>query len=747
MDLFDHARERVLSEKAPLAARMRPRTLEEFVGQGRILGPGRLLRRAIQADQLSSLIFYGPPGTGKTTLAQIIAGSTRAHFTAINAVLAGVADIRAAVAEAQTRLAQFGRRTILFVDEVHRFNKAQQDALLPHVENGTVVLIGATTENPYFEVNKAIISRSRIFELKPLEPGELAAVLRQALADPERGYGKLRVELHDDALAHLADVANGDARAALNALELAVETTLPDEQGIVHITLPVAEESIQRKAVLYDKDGDAHFDAASAFIKSLRGSDADAALYWMARMLYAGEDPRFILRRMLIFAAEDVGLADPRAISVVAGAAQAFDYVGLPEGRFHLSEACLYLATAPKSNSTMGFFDALAAVERERVGEVPDHLKDANRDAEGLGHGQGYAYPHAYRDHWVAQQYLPDAMVGRVFYQPSEQGFESDLAETVAQRREVQLAALAEPAPEALELSAPGEIVAAGGVSGARGAAGREEWRRRSQGETAAHLQRLRARIFELATVQRHSLVLDAHAAGGLLLLEAARRATESGVWGRTDTPEQASLLREQAALLPRVVAPELLACPLEDFPALAQAAAGAPVRFDVILARNLLGRRADKPAAMALLAGLLAPAGRLVLAEVVPRAGGRVLSALDWPGLPAAQVARIRAAEEALYTDPHDVAVNWDEQAPAVWLAGAGLTVRRQELVVQRTAVTLTPETLAHWFGAPGQPSRLARALGDDANDVRQALARRGAGVTVPRHSVVVLLSAERIN
>ena len=741
MDLFDHARERVLSEKAPLAARMRPRTLEEFVGQARILGPGRLLRRAIQADQLSSLIFYGPPGTGKTTLAQIIAGSTRAHFTAINAVLAGVADIRAAVAEAQARLAQFGRRTILFVDEVHRFSKSQQDALLPHVENGTVVLIGATTENPYFEVNKAIISRSRIFELKPLEQAELAAVLRQALADPERGYGKLRVNLHEDALAHLAAVANGDARAALNALELAVETTPPDAQGLIQITLPVAEESIQRKAVLYDKDGDAHFDAASAFIKSLRGSDPDAALYWMARMLYAGEEPRFILRRMLIFAAEDVGLADPGAISVVAAAAQAFDYVGLPEGRFHLSEACLYLATAPKSNSTMGVFDALAAVERERVGEVPDHLKDANRDAEGLGHGQGYQYPHAFRDHWVAQQYLPDAMVGRVFYQPSAQGFEAGLAETVAQRREAQLAALTEPAPEALDFAAP---EATGASSGTRGAAGRDEWRRRSQGETAAHLERLRAGIFELAGVQRQTLVLDAHAGGGLLMLEAARRATESGVWGRTDTPAQAALLREQAAMLPRVTAPEILACPLEDFPAAAQAAVGAPVRFDVILARNLLGRRADKAAAVALLAGLLASGGRLVLAEVVPRAGGRVLGALDWPGLPAEQVTRIREVEEALYTDPNDAAVNWDEQAPEAWLAAAGLTVRRQELVVQRTAVSLTPATLAQWFGSAQRPSRLAQALGDDALDVRQALVRRGSGTVIHRHSVVVLLAAE---
>ena len=371
-DLLDASRKELTEKEAPLAARMRPRTLDEFIGQEHIVGPGRLLRRAIQADQLSSVIFYGPPGTGKTTLARIIANTTRAHFIAINAVLAGVADIRAAIATAQERRGQFGQRTILFVDEVHRFNKAQQDALLPWVENGTVILIGATTENPYFEVNKALVSRSRIFQLKPLTQDDLYAVARQALADPERGYGKLNVTIDDDALAHLVDVANGDARGVLNALELAVETTQPEplspdatdtqvasrltfDVSRIHITLAVAEESIQRRAVLYDKEGDVHYDTISAFIKSLRGSDPDAALYWMARMIYAGEEPRFIFRRMIIFAGEDVGLADPNALRVVMAAAQAFEYVGMPEGRFHLAEAALYLATAPKSNSAFAF--------------------------------------------------------------------------------------------------------------------------------------------------------------------------------------------------------------------------------------------------------------------------------------------------------------------------------------------------------------------------------------------------------
>ncbi|MCA9526280.1 MAG: AAA family ATPase, partial [Myxococcales bacterium] len=399
-DLFDWRRQQATEREAPLAARMRPRTLDEYVGQDAILGPGRLLRRAIQADQLGSLIFYGPPGTGKTTLARVIANSTRAEFIAINAVLGGVKDIREAVDRAQRIRGEQGRRTILFVDEVHRFNKAQQDALLPWVENGTVILVGATTENPYFEVNKALVSRSRIFRLEPLGEADLRRIAEQALADPHRGFGDRPVALLPEAIDHLVDVANGDARALLNALELAVETTPPGEDGRVVVDLGVAEESIQRRAVFYDKEGDAHFDAISAFIKSCRGGDPDAALYWLARMVHAGEDPRFLLRRLIILASEDVGLADPDALVRVEACAAAFDRVGMPEGRYHLAQATLVVATAAKSNSIMGFFSALAAVERERTEDVPDHLKDGNRDAEGFGHGVGYLYPHAYRDHW-----------------------------------------------------------------------------------------------------------------------------------------------------------------------------------------------------------------------------------------------------------------------------------------------------------------------------------------------------------
>jgi putative ATPase len=422
--------------RAPLADRMRPRTLDEFAGQPHILAPGRLLRRAIEADRVTSVIFFGPPGTGKTTLARIIANTTRSHFATLNAVLAGVKDIREQIDLARRRLEEENRRTILFIDEVHRFNKAQQDALLPHVENGTVTFIGATTENPYFEVNKALVSRSRVFELRSLDEEDLREVARQTLADTERGYGALDVRIDEDALAHLVSTANGDARSLLNALELAVETTEPGPGGVVHVDMAVAEDSIQRRAVLYDKEGDAHFDIISAFIKSLRGSDPDAALYWLARMVYAGEDPRFIIRRMLIFASEDVGLADPRAIQVAAACAAAFDYVGMPEGQFHLAECCMYLATTPKSNTSFAYFDALKHVENERSGDVPNHLKDANRDRKGLGHGKGYKYPHAYRDHYVPQQYLPDAMQGTYFYKPTEQGYERHIKAYLERIRE-----------------------------------------------------------------------------------------------------------------------------------------------------------------------------------------------------------------------------------------------------------------------------------------------------------------------
>jgi putative ATPase len=442
-DLFDHAMKKNLAREAPLAARMRPRTLEEFVGQEEILGEGKLLRRAIQADRLfSSILLWGPPGTGKTTLAMVIANLTESHFETLSAVLAGKAELRRVIGDAKERRKLYNKRTILFVDEVHRWNKAQQDALLPHVENGTVTLIGATTENPYFEVIGALVSRSRIFQLRPLEDGAVRLILQHALEDKERGYGERRVQIDDDVMAHLIRVAGGDARNALNALELAVESTPPDKDGVIHITLEVAQESIQRRAVLYDKDGDAHYDTISAFIKSVRGSDPDAALYWLAKMLYAGEDPRFILRRLIILAGEDIGLGDPLGLVVANAAAQAFDYIGLPEGIYPIVEATLYLATAPKSNSAGAYFKAFQRIEDKGLVEVPNHLKDDNRDAEALGHGKGYVYPHSYDEHFTPQQYLPQGLLGTYFYQPSEQGYEQQVVDRLARWREAQRRAL-----------------------------------------------------------------------------------------------------------------------------------------------------------------------------------------------------------------------------------------------------------------------------------------------------------------
>lgn len=448
--LFEH----VKMSQEPLAARMRPRNLDEYIGQDHIVGKGRLLRRAIAADQLTSVIFYGPPGSGKTTLARVIANHTKSNFITLNAVLTGVADIRASIKSAEDYYNLYSRRTILFVDEVHRWNKSQQDALLPWVENGTIILIGATTENPFFEVNKALVSRSRVFQLKPLTNEDLQKAAHQALTDVERGYGHWKVEFEKGALEHLIDTANGDARSLLNALELAVETTpekwnphanppVPEYGTKIYISKEAAEESIQKKVVLYDRDGDYHYDIISAFIKSIRGRDPDAACYWLARMVSAGEDPHFIFRRMLISACEDTGLADPSAISVVESCAKAFDRVGMPEGRYFLAHAALYLSTAPKSNSSMAFFDALTCVEKEDA-EVPNHLRDTNRDAESFGHGAGYLYPHAYRDHWVAQQYLPDTLMGRVFYTPSTQGYEGTIRNEVLSRREIQIAQILE---------------------------------------------------------------------------------------------------------------------------------------------------------------------------------------------------------------------------------------------------------------------------------------------------------------
>ena len=436
MDLFDYMRTNTMKQESPLASRMRPETLDQVVGQKHIVGPGTLLYRAIKADQLGSIIFYGPPGTGKTTLAKVIAHTTKAEFCQINATVAGKKDMEEVVQKAKDTLGMYGRRTILFVDEIHRFNKSQQDYLLPFVEDGTLILIGATTENPYFEVNGALLSRSRIFELKALEKEDIMELLHRAVTDVEKGMGSYRAVLDGDAADFLADVANGDARAALNALELGVLTTTRAEDGKIHIDLEVAQECIQKRAVRYDKDGDNHYDTISAFIKSMRGSDPDAAVYYLSRMLYAGEDIKFIARRIMIHAAEDVGMADPQALTVAVSAAQAVERIGMPEARIILAEAAIYVASAPKSNSVvMSIDEAMNAVRTEKTRPVPVHLQDKHyKGAEKLGHGAGYLYPHDFPGHYVKQQYLPDGMEGRTFYHPSDEGFEKEVKKIFSTR-------------------------------------------------------------------------------------------------------------------------------------------------------------------------------------------------------------------------------------------------------------------------------------------------------------------------
>lgn len=429
MDLFDYMRENSMEKESPLAARMRPASLDEIVGQKHILGKGTLLYRAIKADKLSSILLYGPPGSGKTTIAQVIAKTTKAEFTQINATSAGKKDMEDVVNAAKNRMGMYGRKTILFIDEIHRFNKGQQDYLLPFVEDGTVILIGATTENPYFEVNGALISRSIIFELKALEPEDVKELLIRAASDRERGLGALKVDVDEAALDFLSDISGGDARSALNALELGALSTPPGGDGRIRITLEVAQDCIQKRVVRYDKTGDNHYDTISAFIKSMRGSDPDAAVYYLARMLYAGEDIKFIARRIMICAAEDVGNADPQALQVAVAAAQAVERLGMPEARIPLAQAATYVATAPKSNSAyMAIDKAMERVQSEKIKTIPPHLQDAHyKGAAKLGHGLGYKYAHDYPGHYVEQQYLPDEVVGTVFYEPSDNGYEAEI--------------------------------------------------------------------------------------------------------------------------------------------------------------------------------------------------------------------------------------------------------------------------------------------------------------------------------
>ena len=431
MDLFDFMRNENMEKDSPLASRLRPTTLDEVVGQEHIIGKDKLLYRAIKADKLSSIIFYGPPGTGKTTLAKVIANTTSAEFTQINATVAGKKDMEEVVEKAKQTMGMYGRKTILFVDEIHRFNKGQQDYLLPFVEDGTLILIGATTENPYFEVNGALISRSIVFELKPLSTDNIKQLILRAVNDKEKGMGAFNARIDDDAADFLAEISNGDARTALNAIELGILTTDKSEDGTIHITMEVAEQCIQKRAIRYDKSGDNHYDTVSAFIKSMRGSDPDAALYYLAKMLYAGESIEFITRRIMISAAEDVGMADPNALTVAVSAANAIHQIGMPEAKIILAEAVVYMATAPKSNASyMGLEKAMSAVQNTKISGIPVHLMDAHyKGAAKLGHGDGYKYAHDYENHYVNQQYLPDELVNEVFYNPGDLGYEVKVKE------------------------------------------------------------------------------------------------------------------------------------------------------------------------------------------------------------------------------------------------------------------------------------------------------------------------------
>ncbi|MBQ9065012.1 MAG: replication-associated recombination protein A [Blautia sp.] len=430
MDLFEYAKHKTLEKESPLAQRLRPTSLDEVVGQQHIVGKDRLLYRAIKADKLTSVIFYGPPGTGKTTLAKVIANTTSAEFTQINATAAGKKDMEEVVQAAKNTLGMYGRRTILFIDEIHRFNKGQQDYLLPFVEDGTIILIGATTENPYFEVNSALLSRSVIFELKPLSPEDIRILIDRALNDTEKGMGSYRAVIDDDALSFLSDMAGGDARAAINAIELGVLTTDRSDDGLIHITQSVASECIQKRRINYDKKGDNHYDIISAFIKSMRGSDPDAAVYYLAKMLYAGEDVKFIARRIMILASEDIGNADPMAICVAAAAAQEVERVGMPESQIILAQAASYMACAPKSNSAVNAISAAMESVRRTQTSVPVHLQDAHYGGhDKLGHGIGYKYAHDYPGHYVEQQYLPDEIKDEKFYIPGELGYEKTISE------------------------------------------------------------------------------------------------------------------------------------------------------------------------------------------------------------------------------------------------------------------------------------------------------------------------------
>ncbi|MCL1814963.1 MAG: AAA family ATPase [Treponema sp.] len=746
---------------------MRPQTLDEVIGQDHIVGPGRLLRRAIQADRLSSIIFYGPPGTGKTSLARVIANTTKSVFESLNAVLSGVKDIREAIDRSDERRRLYGRRTILFVDEVHRWNKAQQDALLPWVENGTVILVGATTENPFFEVNRALVSRSRIFQLKSLRAEDLQKAVRRTLADRERGYGKWCINFENGALEHLLETAGGDARSLLNALELAIETSVfsmektapgegrwpPPENTEITITMEAAEESIQKRAVLYDRDGDYHFDTISAFIKSVRGSDPDAALYWLAKMVRAGEDPSFIFRRMIILASEDVGLADPHAIEVVMACAGAFDRIGFPEGNFPLAHACLYLATAPKSNSIMAFFDALKEVDKEDA-EVPSPLRDSSRDAEGFGHGEGYIYPHAYRDHWAAQQYLPAALRGKTFYMPSSMGHEAKIRDEVIRKRELQAAVI---------LGEKGDGAAEEFLSWSPSSKGREGWFKRLETNRSALLLSDRDAILDSLSLKRQSRILIPQAEDGLLLWESLRRVPE-GLCAAVVSSQNAKETLERFALaLEETEKPVIHVKELQKLnrvsailprPEETEIFFGTP-RFDAIALREPFRRGINaSPEVFALLAeqsaALLENGGILSILASPPALGeriSRILEGAKSTGNAAVNpdfIDAMKKAEIDFFSDP---AWSWTGEILETALNSRGFSVT-SVILNRKEERLITEKDLALWFdeNTSAWGKAVKTVLGKGFEELRELLRERIRQGTVSWRWKSLLLKASRI-
>ena len=682
MELFDSK-----SKSEPLASRMRPRTINEYVGQDHILGEGRLLRRLIQADRLSSIILYGPPGTGKTTLARVIANSTESRFITMNAVLSGIKDLRIEIDEAKKQQDLYEKRTTLFIDEVHRWNKAQQDALLPWVENGTVILIGATTENPFFEVNPALVSRSRIFQLTRLTGEDLLVIARNALSSTDRGYGRFKVAFEEEALEHLVNISDGDARTLLNALELAVETSTPDfppEDGTaIFVSVSSAEESIQKKVLLYDKEGDYHFDTISAFIKSIRGSDPDAALYWMARMIKAGEDPRYIFRRMLISASEDIGLADPQALVIVQAAAASYDRVGMPEGQFHLAQSALYLATAKKSNSALGFFDALASLEKEHAADIPNHLKDSNRDKTGFGHGEGYLYPHAFRDHWVAQQYLPDGLKGRSFYSPGGQGYEAVIKSDVEERKRLQLETFAPGYAEILSFSKLDSDL--------------EQWIQRTGGESAQHIKNLVGRIFEAAgPVPRHGRMYIPTPGYGYIVWQGMKLVPEGLVYASCTDDRAFGIISNTASEIDETRKPVVENCGTRLF--LKKNASALP--FETIISVSYLAASNTKKEDLDILLASVSPNGRIVLCEPLVYEGSVLSELISDPSLKAA----LKKAEETGYRSStageHDADSYSDLINSSIEEAGPPGFHLSFSRIVQTGTRVLSKNELVKWVG-----------------------------------------------